>query len=87
MKIAELPMKPLIELSIDDYESLLKHASQISLVYFRLKNSVKIDANTIAVLCNAYEAAMLLLVAMQYCPDAVPLIDQAIRLSRFPGQN
>ncbi len=43
MKIAELPMKPLIEFSVEHYESLLKHASTISFVYFRLKNSVKTD--------------------------------------------
>ena len=86
MKIAELPMKPLIEFSVEHYESLLKHASTISFVYFRLKNSVKTDAIPL-LSYNVYKAAMLLLVASQYCPDAVPLIDQAIRFARFPGQS
>ncbi len=32
-------MKPLIELSIEQYESLLKWASENSPIYFRLKNA------------------------------------------------
>jgi hypothetical protein len=37
-------MKPLIELSIEQYESLLKWASENSPLYFRLKNAVKTQA-------------------------------------------
>jgi len=77
-------MKPLIELSIEHHEALLKHASENSPVYFRLKNSVKTEANIIAVLCTVDEAAMLLQVAKHFCPNAVPPIEQAIRLARFP---
>jgi hypothetical protein len=77
-------MKPLIELSIDHYESLLKRATQDSPLYFRLKNAVKTEANTIAVLCDIDEADMLLQVAKHFCPDAVPQIEKAIRLDQFP---
>ena len=87
LEASKIAVKPLIELSSEQYDALLKDASEISFVYFRLKNAVKTGANTVLVLCNVYEAAMLLLVAMQYCPDAVPLIEQAIRLARFPGLN
>lgn len=77
-------MKPLIELSIEQYESLLKRASENSPLYFRLKNAVKTQANAIAVLCNPDEAEMLLQVAKHFRPDAVPLIEAAIRRARFP---
>jgi hypothetical protein len=73
-------MKPLIELSIEQYESLLKRASQESPLYFRLKNAVKPQPNTVAVLCNLDEAEMLLQVAKHFCPDAVPEIEKEIRL-------
>ena len=78
-------MKPLIEFSTEHYESLLKLANENSPLYFRLKNAVKIGANTVAVLCNVDEATMLLQVAKYFCPDAVPQIEKAIRLARFPG--
>ncbi len=78
-------MKPLIEFSTEHYDSLLKRANENSPVYFRLKNAVKTRDNTVAVLCNEDEAAMLLQVAKHFCPDAVPQIEKAIRLARFPG--
>jgi hypothetical protein len=53
-------MKPLIELPIEHYESLLKRATEDSPLYFRLKNAVKTEANTIAVLCDLDQAEMLL---------------------------
>jgi hypothetical protein len=74
-------MKPLIELSIEQYESLLKRASQESPLYFRLKNAVKPQPNTVAVLCDLDEAEMLLQVAKHFCPDAVPEIEKEIRLT------
>jgi hypothetical protein len=73
-------MKPLIELSIEHYEALLKHANQKSPLYFRLKNAVKPQPDTIAVLCDLDEAEMLLQVAKHFCPDAVPEIEKEIRL-------
>ena len=73
-------MKPLIELSIEQYEALLKRASQESPLYFRLKNAVKPQPNTVAVLCNLDEAEMLLQVAKHFCPDAIPEIEKEIRL-------
>jgi hypothetical protein len=45
-------VKPLIEISIEHYESLLRYASETSPLYLRLKNAVKTDANTIAMLCD-----------------------------------
>ena len=73
-------MKPLIELSIEQYEALLKRASQESPLYLRLKNAVKPQPNTVAVLCNLDEAEMLLQVAKHFCPDAIPVIEKEIRL-------
>ena len=75
-------MKPLIELSIEDYESLLKYVSQTSPLFLRQKNPVKTAANTIAVLCDLDEAEMLRHVAKQVCPDAVPQIEKAIRIAQ-----
>ena len=63
---------------------LLKRATEDSPLYFRLKNTVKTQANTIAVLCDLDQAEMLLQVAKHFCPDAVPQIEKAIRLARFP---
>jgi hypothetical protein len=74
-------VKPLIELSIEQYEALLKRATENSPLYFRLKNAVKTQ-NTIGVLCDRDEAEMLLQVAKHFCPDAVPEIEKAIRLAR-----
>jgi hypothetical protein len=75
-------MKPLIELSIDHYEALLKRASQESPLYFRLKNAVKTQPDTVVVLCNLGEAEMLLQVAKHFCPDAVPEIEKEIRFAQ-----
>jgi hypothetical protein len=65
-------MKPLIELSIEHYESLLKRASEDSPLYFRLKNAVKTHADTVAILCDLDEAEMLLQMAKHFCSDAIP---------------
>ena len=76
-------MKPLIEMSIEQYESLLKYASDTSPI-FETKNSVKTEANTIAVLCDQDGAAMLRKVAKYFCPEAVPEIEKAIRGAQVP---
>ena len=78
-------MKPLIELPIEDDESLLKRASENSPLYFRLKNAVKTHPDTITILCDLDEAEMLLQVAKQFRPNVVPQIEKAIRLAQFPG--
>ena len=83
-KQVEYPMKPLIEFSTEHYESLLKRATEDSPLWVRLKNAVKTQANTIAVLCDLDQAEMLLQVAKHFCPDALPQIEKAIRLARFP---
>ena len=72
-------MKPVIAISIEDYESLLKRATEDSPLYFRLKNAVKM-ANTVVVRCDPEDAGMLLQVAKDFCPDVVPEIQQAIRV-------
>jgi hypothetical protein len=71
-------MKPVIAISIEHYESLLKRATEDSPLYLRLKNAVKM-ANTVVILCDLEQAEMLLQVATDFCPDAVPQIQRAIR--------
>ena len=70
----------MIEFSVDHYEALLKRASQESPLYFRLKNAVRPQPNTVVVLCDLHEAEMLLQVPEHFCPDAVPEIEREIRL-------
>jgi hypothetical protein len=72
-------MKPLIELSIEHYEALLKQAAETSPLYSRLTNAVKTQ-KTIAILCDLDEAEMLRHMAKTFCPDAVTQIEKAIRL-------
>ena len=74
-----LVMKPVIAISIEDYESLLKRVTEDSPLYFRLKNAVKM-ANTVVVRCDPEDAGMLLQVAKHFCPDVVREIHQAIRV-------
>ena len=73
-------MKPVIALPIEHYESILKRATEDSPLYFRLKNAVKM-ANTVVVRYDPEHAEMLLQAAKHFCPDAVPEIQQAIRVS------
>jgi hypothetical protein len=76
-------VKPLIEISIEQYESLLKYASDTSPLYVRLKNAVKTESNTIAMLCDLDGAEKLRKVARHFCPDALPEIEKAIRAARI----
>ena len=76
-------MKAVIELSVEHCNALLKHAARGSCPYFRLTNSVKTKAGTIAILCGLDEAEVLLHMAKNYCPDAVPEIEKAIRTAQF----
>jgi hypothetical protein len=73
-------MKPAIAITIEHYEFLLKRATENSPLYFRLKNAVKM-ANTIIIRCDPDQAEMLLQLATDFCPDAVPQIQRAIRLT------
>jgi hypothetical protein len=73
-------MRPVIALPIEHYESLLKRATEDSPLYFRLKNAVKM-ANTVVVRYDPEYAEMLLQAAKHFCPDVVPEIQQAIRVS------
>ncbi len=77
-------MKPLIEISVEQYESLLKYASDTSPLYSSLKNAVKTESNTIAMLCDVDGAERLRKVARHFCPEAVPQIEKAIRRSQVP---
>ena len=73
-------MKPVIAISIEHYESLMKQATADSPLYLRLRNAVKM-ANTVVILCDLEQAEMLLQVATDLCPDAVPQIQRAIRFT------
>jgi hypothetical protein len=72
----------LIEMSPEHHHSLLKRASETSPVYFRLKNAVKTESDTILVPCSGDEAEMLLQVAKHFCPDAVSSIEAAIKAAQ-----
>ena len=76
-------MKPLVEISIAHYESLLKYAGETSPLYLRLKNAVQTEANTIGILCDLDQAQMLRGVAKHFCPAALPQIEKSIRLAAF----
>jgi hypothetical protein len=82
MKLPHQSTKPLIELSLDHYDCLVKVANQNSPLYFRLKNAVKMDGK-VNVLCEAEEAEMLRQVAKYFCPHAVPQIEEAITRAQF----
>ena len=82
---ANSPLKPLVEISIAHYESLLKYASENSPLYLRLKNAVKTEANTIVILCDLDQAQMLHAVAKHFCLAAVPQIEKAITLAALPN--
>ena len=84
---AEMPrIEVLIEMSLENHHSLLKRASEASPVYFRLKNAVKTESNTILIPCDADEAEMLLQVAKHFCADAVFPIEAAIKDSQSPRE-
>jgi len=74
-------MKPLIELSVADHESLLKYASETSPFIPKTEKCLKTVANTIEILCELDEAEWLRGVAKLCCRDAVPRIEKAIRAS------
>ena len=83
---SEMPrIKVLIEMSSMHHHSLLKRANETSPLYFRLKNAVKTESDTILVPCNGSEAKMLLEVAKHFCPDAVLQIEAAIKAAE-PNQ-
>jgi hypothetical protein len=73
-------MKPVIAISIEHYESLLKRTTEDSPLYFRLKNAISM-ANTVVVRCDPEQAEMLLQLATDFCPDAVPQIQRAIKFT------
>jgi hypothetical protein len=65
-------MRPLVELSTEQYESLMNQAGEALPLQLRLKNAVRTQAGTIAILCDLDEAETLLQVAKQFCPGAMP---------------
>jgi hypothetical protein len=75
-------IKVLVEMSPEHHYALLKRANEDSPVYFRLKNAVKTESDTILVPCSGVEAEMLLGVAEHFCPDAVSPILAAIKAAR-----
>jgi hypothetical protein len=51
--------KLLIEISEAHYYSMLRHANEVSPLYFRLKNSIKTETGKILIPCDATDAEML----------------------------
>lgn len=74
--------KLLIEISSENFNWILRYAHEASPVYLRLKNSIRIAADTIAIPCDVAEAEMLLDVAKHFCPEAVSKIDYVIKAFR-----
>jgi hypothetical protein len=82
-------VKILIEISPDHYDRLLSRISEESRMYAVLKNGIVMhhtEAGTtfriIEILCEKFHARMLLTFAEELCPEAVPQIEEGIRLSR-----
>jgi hypothetical protein len=76
-------MKPLIELSIEQYESLLKWASENSPLYFRLKNAVKTQAKQYCRSVWSRRAGNASPAGKHFLRRSTPN-EKAIRLARFP---
>ena len=76
--------KLLIEISSEEFNWIIRYANESSPVYLRLKNSIRIGADTIAIPCDVAEAEMLLDVAKHFCPPAVSKIDHVIKAFRDP---
>lgn len=74
--------KLVIEISSENFNWMLRYANEASPVYLRLKNSINIAADTIAIPCDFAEAEMLLEVAKHFCPGAVSKIDSVIKAFR-----
>ena len=82
-------MRILIEISPKYYDRLLSRISADARMYAVLKNGVVIypaeagaSTRTIEILCEKFEARMLLAVAEELCPEAAPQVEEGIRLSR-----
>ena len=82
-------MKILIDISLEHYDRLLSQFTQESRIYAILKNGLVIhhfegsnDFRTVEILCEKFHARMILSAAEIVCPEAVPEIEEAIRLSR-----
>lgn len=69
----------LIELSSEDFDSILKYATETSPIYARLKNSIKIATDTFAIPCDISEAEMVRDIGKQFSPQTVSKINAAIR--------
>jgi hypothetical protein len=72
-------MKPVLAISIEHYESLLKQATEDSPLYFRLKNAVKM-ATPIVVRCDPEHAEMFLQAAKDFCPTLYRKSKKRIRI-------
>lgn len=80
----------LVEMSSEHYYRILKYANEASPLYFRLKNSIATENDTILIPCDVSDAEMLLGVAKHFCPGAVAKIDSAIlafRAGKPPRQH
>ena len=82
-------MKILIDISPEHYDRILSEFDQESRMYAILKNGLVIhhfeggnEFRMVEILCDKYHARMILAAAEMYCPEAVPEIEESIRLSR-----
>ena len=74
--------KLLVEMSSEHYHRILKYANEASPVYFRMKNSIATENDSILIPCDVSDAEMLLGVAKHFCPGAVAKINSVIVASR-----
>lgn len=70
--------KLLVEMSSEHYHRILKYANEASPVYFRMKNSIATENDSILIPCDVSDAEMLLGVAKHFCPGAVAKINSVI---------
>jgi hypothetical protein len=80
-----------IEMSRQDYDSLLSRVTRDSRAYVTLMSSVVfreseslLPTDTIMTVCEDIEARALLDLAQQCCPNAASAIEEAVRNPRLP---
>jgi hypothetical protein len=83
-------MKIVLEISPEHYDRLLSGVSEKSSLYGVLKNGVVVHptkagagSRMIEILCEKFHARMLRGLAENLSPQAVPQIEEAIKLSRM----
>jgi hypothetical protein len=70
-------------ISFEDFDRILKNATETSPVSSLLKDSIKIATETFVIPCDVSEAEMLRDVAQHFSPETVSKINAAIRASKM----